>query len=357
MQFGITDLVENSADPTTGRTLSPRERLRQVVELAVFVEDLGFDAFGVGERHSASFLSSSTPLLLGVVAERTEHIRLLPTVAVLPVSDPVRLAEDYATLDILSGSRVDIVIGKGNDRYQMELFGLTPANQWELLRDNYEILRDLLRRENVSAVPSRRPELREVTTYPRPIGDIAFWHGSASSPASALLAAENGDNLFTANALHRREVYATLVDLYRSAWVENGHGTDSQQATVASGAGFFHVAPTSQAAREQARPYFEGYLATGLRALDSLDFQSLDEWIDEGPALIGSPAEVAEKLLANHAAYGHVLQFFDVHNMKLPEPLVRASLELFASDCVPVVRAEAPGRAWPVETASAEVSA
>jgi alkanesulfonate monooxygenase SsuD/methylene tetrahydromethanopterin reductase-like flavin-dependent oxidoreductase (luciferase family) len=346
MQFGIADLGENSPNPVTGTAVPAAERLEQLIDLAVFVEELGFDAFGIGERHSKTFLSSSTAVLLGIVADRTERIRLLPTVAVLPTTDPVRVAEDYATLDLLSGSRVDLVIGKGNDRYQMELFGLTQENQWQRLRESYEIVRDLLGGTAVSREISTRPALNNALSYPRPQKPLTIWHGSASSRDSALLAAANGDPLFSANALHGRHVYAELINVYRDAWVQAGHGERPEQATVAAGAGFFHVAKTSQEAREQARPYFEGYLDQGLRALDNLDFHTLEEWIDRGPALIGSPAEIADKVLANHEAYGHVLQFFDLHNMKIPEALVRQSLELFAADAAPQIAAAAPGHAW-----------
>ncbi len=356
MQFGLADLGENSANPVTGEVTPARQRLEQLAGLAVLAEELGFDAFGVGERHSGSFLTSSTGILLAVAAQRTKRIRLLPTVAVLPATDPVRTAEDYATLEILSGSRIELVIGKGNDRYQMELFGITAENQWERLREHYEVVRDLLAGVPVSRAPATRPELRDAISYPRPRAPIRIWHGSASSRDSVLLAATNGDPLFTANALHERTVYAELIELYRHSWVHAGHGTDPNQATVAAGAGFFHVARTSQEARDQARPYLEGYLAQGLRALDDLDFHTLEDWIERGPALIGSPAQIIDKILANHAAYGHVLQFFDLHNMKIPAPLVRASLELFAGECRDVINREAPGQAWP-QPASTAVSA
>ena len=123
MRFCTYTLIDNSPDPISGVQLTPSERFRRVVQQAQWAEELGFDAYGVGERHAQRFISSSPPVVLSYIAALTSRIRLLTTVTVLSLLDPVRVAEDYATLDHLSGGRLDIIIGKGNDPEQNALFG------------------------------------------------------------------------------------------------------------------------------------------------------------------------------------------------------------------------------------------
>lgn len=150
----------------------------------------------------------------------TSQIRLLTTVAVLSLLDPVRVAEDYATLDQLSGGRLDIIIGKGNDPDQNALFGYDLDGQWDRNREKYGLLRRLLREESVSWSGQYRPDLVDATTQPRPFQTptIPVWHGSASSTESTEPAAKSGDPLSSANGLHPLEKYAALIRHFRERW-------------------------------------------------------------------------------------------------------------------------------------------
>lgn len=145
MKFALYSLVANYSGG-----MSQRDRLRRVIDEAVFAEQLGFDAYGVGERHGEPFLSSSPPVILAAVAENTEHVRLLTTLTVISVLDPVRVAEDYATLDQLSGGRLELMIGKGNDPRHFPLFGLEESRQWEYQAEKFELLRRLWYEEKVT---------------------------------------------------------------------------------------------------------------------------------------------------------------------------------------------------------------
>ncbi len=189
----------------TGEIISVHERLARVVDTAVLAEKVGFDSYAVGERHAGEFVSSAPTVLLGALAQATDRI-LLSTggVTVLSLLDPpVRVAEDYATIDQLSGGRLEIVIGKGNEDKHFPLFGLELAKQYEYLTENYELLRRLLREEGgVSWQGTHHADLDSVTTFPRPFdGPFRIWHGSATSTAAVDLAAEwGGDPIFSANA-------------------------------------------------------------------------------------------------------------------------------------------------------------
>lgn len=216
MKFQVLDIVPHAPHPVTGEIVSVHERLERVVDTAVRAERLGFDSYAVGERHAGQFVSSAPTVLLGALAQATERILLSTGVTVLSLLDPVRVAEDYATVDQLSGGRLEIVIGKGNEDKHFGMFGLELGRQYEYLEENYELLRRLLRSEDVSWTGRHHADLHAVTTHPRPFdGPFRIWHGSATSTAAVDLAAKWGDPLFTANALQPREAYLVLVDRYR----------------------------------------------------------------------------------------------------------------------------------------------
>jgi len=152
MRFIGLDLVANSPD-ASGRPGDPTERLSQTVQNAVLFEELGFDGFAVGERHHAPFLSSAPPVVLSHIAAVTSRIRLFTGVTLVSVLDPVRVAEDYATLDHLSGGRVELIIGKGNGPEQAELFGIGRLEAWDTIAENYRLLRQLWSGHKVTWTP------------------------------------------------------------------------------------------------------------------------------------------------------------------------------------------------------------
>src|SRR6266571_6547899 len=160
MKFLAITLITHVPDPVTGIQKSTTERLHDVVENAVLAEELGFDGYGVGERHERPFISSSPPVVLSHIAAQTSTIRLFTTVTTLSLLDPVRAYEDYATLDHLSGGRLDLIIGKGNGTAQRELFHVTPEDQWERNAESYEVFPQIWRNNKVTADPKFRPALR-----------------------------------------------------------------------------------------------------------------------------------------------------------------------------------------------------
>jgi alkanesulfonate monooxygenase SsuD/methylene tetrahydromethanopterin reductase-like flavin-dependent oxidoreductase (luciferase family) len=169
MRFLTITLIVHSPDPVTGAQPPTTERFRAVIESALLAEELGFDGFGVGERHERPFISSSPPVMLSHIAALTSRIRLFTAVTTLSLLDPVRAYEDYATLDHLSGGRLELIIGKGNGAAQRELFHVTPEDQWDRNAESYEIFRAIWRQDKVTASPRFRPELRDAEVWPRPL--------------------------------------------------------------------------------------------------------------------------------------------------------------------------------------------
>ncbi|MGY1812656.1 LLM class flavin-dependent oxidoreductase [Blastococcus sp. SYSU D00820] len=347
MKLLAADLVLNAPDPGTGRVPDPHERLAEAVRGAVWAEQAGFDAVGIGERHAAPFLSSSPTVLLATIAAQTERVRLVSTVTVLPLLDPVRVAEDYATIDSLSGGRVDLVIGKGNDPVQNRLFGYDLDDQWRLNREKYELLRRLWHEEEVTWSGSVRPPLERATTLPRPRQQpIPVWHGSASSTESTELAARFGEPVFSANAFHPTKKYTELVRHYRERLAAHGH--DPACGVVGVGCGGVYVSERSQDAVDVMRPRYEAFLATPAAQHNAPEFTTVEDAIERGPLLVGSPQQIVEKLARWDEEFGgvEVLQL-GLQGIGVPAAEHRATLELFLDRVAPVLRAELPSRVWP----------
>jgi alkanesulfonate monooxygenase SsuD/methylene tetrahydromethanopterin reductase-like flavin-dependent oxidoreductase (luciferase family) len=343
MKFIWFSLVMNLANPVTGEHFTTKEKFENIIKQAELAEKLGFEGYGIGERHGAPFLSSSPPLLLSAIASRTSRIRLFTAVTVLSVLDPVRVAEDYATLDHLSGGRLEMIIGKGNDPRHYPLFGITEEEQWDSMEERYALLKRLWQEEDVNWQGHYRPPLHQVTTQPRPLQrPIPVWHGSASSTRSTELAARYGEPLFSSNSFHPQAKYKDLIDHYRERLAYYGH--DPTKAVVGAGAGSLYIAGTTEEAIRRYRPYYDAFQATAAAQHNQSPFASLEDHIARGPSLIGSAEQVIEKILNYQAAFGHQVLSLSVDGLSEAEQ--REQMERFAADVAPVLRREVPSSVW-----------
>jgi len=346
MKFLAITLIPFAPDPVTGIQVSTTERLKSVVDNAVLAEELGFDGYGVGERHERPFLSSSPPVILSHIAARTSKIRLFTTVTTLSLLDPVRAFEDYATLDHLCGGRLELMIGKGNGAAQAQLFHVSEEDQWERNREGYELFRRLWREDKVTWSGRFRPSLDAAETWPRPLQQpIRVWHGSATSQASVRLAAEWGDSLYSANVTNPIEPYAELVRYYRECWEE--YGRDPADVLVGAGTAGYYCAKTSQDAIATYRPIFDARLAAMKSRGIPPVFHSLEDAIERSSALIGSPRQIIEKVHRYHEQMGHEVTHVNVDGAGLTPAQHRATLELFQSEIAQVLRRDIPSRPFP----------
>ncbi|MFJ1766788.1 LLM class flavin-dependent oxidoreductase [Amycolatopsis sp. NPDC088138] len=349
MKFQVLDILPHLTNPVSGRQVRTDERFAQALTSARYAEEFGYDAVALGERHAGPFLSSGVTVLLGAIAATTSRVRIQTGVSVLSIHDPLRVAEDYATVDQLSRGRLELVIGKGNELRQLPMFGIENGDQWDALAEKYELLRRLWREENVTWEGRFRGPLKDVTSLPRPFaGAPRIWHGSATTATSAELAAKWGDPLFSANAIQPRDKYTVLIERYRQQYAEHGH--DPRLAFVAAGAGFLYVADTTQEAREAFGPTYEKMVAFfnqpgNHTPGNAMTFATIDDAIARGPVLVGSPQQIAEKILWWHEAFRHDLQSFSLPTM-LPHEQQLEMLERFAGEVVPVVRKAAPTTLW-----------
>lgn len=355
MKFMTMTLISHTPDPVTGVEKSPTERLFEVIDNAVLHEELGFDGYGVGERHHTPFLSSSPPVVLSQIAARTSRIRLFTTVATLSLLDPVRAAEDYATLDHLSRGRLELIIGKGNGPEQTELFGFSRegTEQWDRLRENYLLLRRLWTEDRVTWSGRFRPPLVNASVRPRPLqSPPRIWHGSATSKGSVELAARSGDPLFSANVSNTIEPYAELIDHYREQWVAHGH--DPAMAVVGAGTAGYHVADTSQQAIEEYRPVFLAWIARQGKMGVSPPFADVEDFAERSSALIGSPAQIIDKVHRYQERLGHTILHLHADGDGFTAEQRRRALERFQSEIAPTLRRDIPDPPWPCPVGSVE---
>ncbi|MFF2510303.1 LLM class flavin-dependent oxidoreductase [Streptomyces sp. NPDC058086] len=346
MKFLAITLIVHRPDPITGVQKPTHDRFREVLDNALLAEELGFDGFGVGERHERPFISSSPPVVLSHIAALTKRIRLFTAVTTLSLLDPVRAYEDYATLDHLSDGRLDLIIGKGNGAAQRDLFDVTPEDQWDRNAESYEVFRKIWRQDKVTAETRFRPELKDAEVWPRPYQQpIRVWHGSATSKESVDLAARYGDPLFSANVTNPIEPYAELIRYYRERWEHYGH--DPADIAVGAGTAGLYVARTSQEALAAYRPVFEGNLAfqksLGLEPV----FPTLEDFVERSSALIGSPQQIIDKVHRYHERFGHTVLHLHADASGLGDAQHRDSLERFQSEVAPVLRREIPDPPFP----------
>src|SRR2546426_7809601 len=225
MELGVYTFAELRADPQTGETISPEQRVRNLLEEIELAEQVGLDVFGVGEHHRPDFVVSAPAVVLGAAAVRTERIRLTSAVTVLSSDDPVRVFEEYATLDLLSGGRAEIMAGRGSFIESFPLFGYDLADYDELFAEKLELLLELRESVRVTWSGKHRAPLDDVGVYPRPLQDpLPIWVAVGGNPESALRAGALGLPMALAIIGGQPERVAPFAALHREAAEEAGHG-------------------------------------------------------------------------------------------------------------------------------------
>jgi putative FMN-dependent luciferase-like monooxygenase len=334
MQFGVFTVGDVTRDPTTGAEPTEHDRLSAIVAIAEKAEEVGLDVFATGEHHNPPFVPSSPTTLLGYIAARTKHLLLSTSVTLITTNDPVKLAEDYSTLQHLSGGRLDLVLGRGNTADVYPWFGQEISDSWDLTTENYALLRRLWDEEVVDWDGRFRPPLHGFTATPRPLDDQPpfVWHGAIRNPDVARLAGAYGDGFFANHIFWPRHHTRQLVSLYRYNYRLAGHGS-ADQAIVGLGGQVF-IALKSQDATTQFRPYFDHAPVYGHGL-------SLEEFSAKTPLTVGSPQQVIDRTLGFRDYVGdYQRQMFLIDHAGLPLATVLEQIELLGEHVVPVLRRE-----------------
>ncbi len=334
MQFGIFTVGDLTTDPTTGRTVGEHERITDTVAIAKKAEEVGLDVFATGEHHNPPFVPSSPTTTLAYIAAQTSKLILSTSTTLITTNDPVKIAEDYATLQHLSGGRVDLMLGRGNMGPVYPWFGQDIRNGIALAVENYALLHRLWREDIVDWEGTFRTPLQSFTATPRPLDGVPpfVWHGSIRSPEIAEQAAYYGDGFFANHIFWPTTHTERMVSLYRRRYEHFGHGS-ADQAIVGLGGQVFMRA-NSQDALNEFRPYFDHAPVYG-------NGPSLEEFTTDTPLTVGSPQQVIERTLGFRDYAGdYQRQLFLVDHAGLPLKIVLEQLDLLGEQVVPVLRQE-----------------
>src|SRR5216684_342647 len=338
MQIGIDSFA--AAFDDTSRLESPQDRLRHLVEQIEYADQVGLDSFGIGEHHRREFLDSSPAVILGAAAARTHRIRLTSAVTVLSSADPVRVFQNFTTLDLLSQGRAEMVVGRGSFIESFPLFGLKLEDYDSLFAEKLDLLLKIRENEHVHWSGKHRAALTGQGVYPRPVQNpLPIWLGVGGTPKSFARAGALGLPLMVAIIGGETRRFRPLIDLYRETGKRFGHPPDRLKVGVHA---LGYVAPTTQQARDDFFPGYARAVASvakerGWPAVTRVDFDA--QLTPEGALLVGNAEEVVEKIVRHSEALGGISRLtFQMNAASLPHAKLMRAIGAIGTRVVPALR-------------------
>lgn len=339
MEIGVDSFAIAISDPVTGKTTKPVDRLHQLLDEIELADKVGLDLFGIGEHHRAEFLDSAPAVILAAAASRTKNIRLTSAVTVLSAADPVRVFQEFATLDLISNGRAEIVAGRGSFIESFPLFGFDVEDYDSLFAEKLELLLNIRENTHVHWSGKHRPALTGQAVYPRPLQNpLPLWVGVGGTPASFARAGVLGLPLMVAIIGGEPHRFRPLIDLYREAGVRSGHKPEQLKV------GLHMIGFVADTTKEAADVFFPGYAHTfteigkerGWPPTTRAQFDALRG--PKGALLIGDVDTVAKKILYVNEALGGVTRItFQMGVSAVPQPKMLRAIELLGTGVAPAV--------------------
>jgi probable LLM family oxidoreductase len=340
MQIGVDSFGAVISDPATGLTLRTVQRMQNLLEEIVLADQVGLDVFGIGEHHRSEFVDSAPVVILAAAATRTKDIRLSSAVTVLSAADPVRVFQEFATLDLISHGRAEIVAGRGSSVEAFPLFGFDLDDYDSLFAEKLDLLLKIRENTHVHWIGKHRPPLTGQAVYPRPLQDpLPIWVGVGGTPASFVRAGTLGLPLMVAIIGGEPKRFRPLIDLYREAGRRAGH--PAEQLIV----GLHAIGFLGNTTQEAADDFYPGYAHTfteigkerGWPPTTRTQFDALRG--PTGALLIGDAETVAQKILYVNEALGGLSRFtFQMGVSALPHQKMLRSIEILGTRVAPMVR-------------------
>ena len=343
MELGLYTFAELTTDPGTGHTITAEERLRRLLEEVELAERVGLEVFGIGEHHRSDYAVSTPAVALAAAAARTKKIRLTSAVTVLSSEDPVRVFQDFATIDLLSHGRAEIMVGRGSFTESFPLFGQDLKDYDELFAEKLELLLQVRASLRVTWSGRHRPPLRDQPVYPRPVQDpLPVWVAVGGNPESAVRAGVLGLPMAIAIIGGMPERFAGLAQLHQEAARRAGH--EPLPALSINSHGF--IADTAEEAADVAFPAFSEQMnkigrERGWGPMSRRDFDASATL--RGANFVGGPDEVTQKILFQHRIFGHQRFLMQMSVGTVPHDKLLRSIELFGTKVAPAVRRELAG--------------
>lgn len=341
IEIGLYTLGDIVPDPVTGKAISAGQRTKEIMEAAKLADEAGLDVFGIGEHHRLDYATSSPPVVLAAIAQITKRIKLTSATTVLSTVDPVRLFEDFATLDLLSDGRAEIIAGRGAFVESFPLFGYDTNDYDDLFAEHIDLLLKLNENERITWDGHFRPSLRNAEIAPRPLqNELPIWVGVGGTPGSAVRAGRLGVGMALAILGGDPMRFKPLVELYRKAGIEAGHVLEDLKVGV-TGHGYF--SKTTQQAKDEFYPYYSNYWSYVNRQrgmsggrMSRADFEQMTA--PDTALFVGSPQQIVEKILHQYELFGHQRFMAQIDIGGLPFKKVVEGIELLATEVAPIVR-------------------
>ena len=339
MQIGIDSFVAATVD-AAGRAVDPARHVSELLEAVTLADEVGLDVFGIGEHHRREFLDSAPTMILAAAAARTERIRLTSAVTVLSAADPVRVFQEFATLDLLSHGRAEIVAGRGSFIEAFPLFGLELADYDSLFAEKLDLLLKIRENTHVHWSGRHRPPLTGQGVYPRPSQNrLPIWLGAGGTPGSFIRAGTLGLPLMVAIIGGEPHRFLRLIDRYREAGLRAGHSTDRLKVGIHS---LGYVADNAATA---ANEFFPGYARSFSEIGKERNWppatrEQFDALLGPtGALIVGEPETVAEKILRVNDSLGGISRLtFQMSVADLPHAKMMRAIELLGTRVAPLVR-------------------
>lgn len=335
LEFGLYTLGDHIQDPNTGKRIPAQQRINEIIEMAKLAEEAGLDFFSVGESHQEYFTTQAHTVVLSAIAQATEKIKLGSSSTIISTLDPVRVYEDFATLDLISDGRMEIIAGRASRLGVFDLLGYDVEDYEELYEEKFELLLQLNEEEVINWEGEFRAPLKNAKILPQPKnGSLPIWRAVGGPPMSAIKAGFGGVPMFIAMLGGPAESFKYSIDAYREALTRYGH--HPKDFPVAQ-AGFFYTADTTQEAFKEVYPYIdEGHKLTNGTGFPKNQFaQGMDK---RNVMNIGSPSQIVEKILYQHEMFDHQRYVAQMDFGGVPFDKIMKNIELIGTKILPEVK-------------------
>ena len=335
LEFGLYTLGDHISDPHTGKRISAEQRIHEIIELAKLAEQAGIDFFSVGECHQDYFTTQAHSVVLAAIAQATSKIKIASSSTIISTLDPVRVYEDFATIDLISKGRAEIIAGRASRIGLFDLLGYDLRDYEELYEEKFELLLEINKNEVINWSGQFRAPLNNANVIPRPKdGSLPIWRAVGGAPASAIKAGYAGVPMFLAMLGGPATSFKRSIDAFREAASQSGF--DPAELPIST-AGFFYAAETTGQAQREYYPYInEGMKLTNGRGYPKQHFA---QGADPRDVMnIGSPQQIIEKILYQHEVFGHQRYIGQMDFGGVPFEKLKKNIELIGTEILPAIK-------------------
>jgi len=335
MEFGIYTLGDHIPDPATNQRISAQQRLKDIIELAKLSEEAGIDFFSVGESHQDYFATQAHSVVIAAIAQATENIKIGSSSTIISTSDPVRVYEDFSTIDLISDGRAEIIAGRASRIGLFDLLGYDLRDYEELYEEKFELLQKINREEIINWEGEYRASLKDAKILPRPKnGSLPIWRAVGGPPSSAIKAGFQGAPMFLATLGGPVSVFNNSILAYKEALSQAGYNPKDFPVSTA---GFFYTAETTQQALKEVYPHID----QGMKLINGQGYPKQQFAQSPNPKSvmnIGSPQQIIEKILYQHETFGHQRYIAQMDFGGVPFDKLMKNIELIGHEILPAVK-------------------